>query len=545
MKKFLLFFAAGVTAVAALARTPEGQVDAYGYRMYTNASGMCGFSWVSVAGSPLAFAAPFALPGDPDPADDGGSALVLASPFEYYGTAFTSVVVSSNGYLAFAEGLDREDGRDFSNDPVASVPTYVFASGSPRFADAARVLAYHDDLRLGSGQVKGEDFPVCPRVSEALGVEPCTVVSWEGVERVASGEPLTFQVVLYHQSFEIAVQYQNVDSTGGGSATVGIQGPGARFGLAYAFDTPGTLAPSSSLCYFEPRFPPGGPIADLHVAFSPPETPPGPGPFSLPLHLGNLGPSPAADAAVSLSLSPGIAYTGDSCGGDFADGQWNLGFVPPRSGAECTLFLVNSGGGTITVAASSSAVDPDFSNNQASFEIQAADDGDGVAPEVEDSYPGGDGFPRFAKGDGNGDGIPDRNQPHVATLPLPGGKGWITVEAAGCSQLQEVATLDEAATGVPDPAWDFPLGLVRFTLPCAQAQVKLLLHQGSTPPVRYRARGIASWQDLAATRVRDRFLWGYIFELQDGGLGDMTGRDGQIRHLGGGAQPAASPGPAR
>lgn len=541
MKTLQLFFLATVAAGAAFARTPEGQSDAYGYRMYTSNSGMCGFSWVSVAGSPLAFAAPFALPGDPDPADDGGSTLVLASSFDYYGSSFASVVVSPNGYLAFADSLAREDGRDFSNDPVASVPTYAFDSNSPRFAEPARVLPYHDDLRVGGGAVRSQFFAVCPRVSEALGVEPCTVVSWEGVQRVANGEALTFQVVLYHQSFEIAAQYQAVDSSGGASASVGIQGPGARVGLPYAFDTPGALAASSSVCFFEPRFPPGGPSANLSVALLPGETPPGLGPFTLPVHVGNLGPSPATNTTVTLTLPPGIAYQGDSCGGDFADGTWSAGLLSPRAGAECTLSLYNGAGGVVAVAVASAAADPEPTDNQDAWEVQAADDGDGVAPDVEEGYPGGDGFPRFAKGDGNGDGIPDRVQPHVATLPLATGKGWVTVEVAFCPQLQQVATLLEAAAGRTDAQYDYPLGLVSFSLPCSRAPVKLLLHLAAPPPPLYRARNALGWQTVLATRIRDRFVWGYVFDLADGGVGDMTGGDGVIRHLGGGARPAASP----
>jgi hypothetical protein len=162
---------------------------------------------------------------------------------------------------------------------------------------------------------------------------------------------------------------------------------------------------------------------------------------------------------------------------------------------------------------------------------------------VEDAYPGGDGWPRFAKGDGNGDGIPDRQQREVATLPLASGKGWVTVEVTGCSALQQVSAVPEAALGTPDPLYDFPLGLVRFTLPCPAATVKLLYHFAGTPPATYRALGSGgAWQTLAATRVRDRMVWGFVISLADGGGGDSSPGDGLVSHTGGPAVPASSPG---
>ncbi len=538
MKRLAFFLALTLASSPLAARAPQGQRDAFGYRVEDSLGSYCSYQWVAVSGPALAFAAPYALPGDPPATDDGGALLALALPFSFYGTSHSAIVVSPNGYLAFASALEVEDGRDFSNDPVGSVPSYQMASGSPRFATPARLLAYHDDLELAvGGRVVASFFPTCPRVSESLGLEPCTVVSWEGMRRVGANESFSFQVLLYHHSGQMAIQYQSVDATGGSSATVGIQDPWALVGLGYHFNNPNGLAPNLGVCFFSPRFPPGGPAADLALTAELGSPPPESGAFDVPLHVGNFGPSPAADTAVTVTLPSGVSYAGDSCGGDFADGHWQVGVLEERGGVTCTVSLVNNGGGTVLFSASSAAADPDSSNNAVLLEVPLADDGDGVTRDVEDSYPGGDGRPPFGKGDGNGDGIRDANQPHVATLPLASGKGYVTVEVTeGCGQLLHVATLTEAGLAVPDGDYDFPHGLVRFTLPCPNGTVKLLFHTSGSIEKTYRAAGLPvgkPWLTLpGAVVIRERGIFGVVLPLAENAPGDSDGQVG-VQHLGG------------
>ncbi len=533
------------TLVLAQSRPKEGNSDGF-YRVFSSASGVCQASFVDIAanGVPLAFGAPYAAPGDPPAADDGGAVVALPWPFPFYEKPRTHAVVSPNGYLAFAATLEEEDGRDFSPDAsLPAVPTALFPSGSPTFGAAARLLPFHQDLDAGSGAVLWQAFDPCPRPSEALGSEPCTVVQWDNVTPVGGGSPLRFQLVLYHGSGAFVFQYAVVDASGGAFATVGWQEDMALRGYAWSAKEAGSIAGGLALCGFAAPFPPGGPQADVEgfLAATPPE-PLDATPFPAELTVVNSGPSQAQGVVGTLTLPPGIVLVSDPCG--LASG-WSIGALPQHGLASCTVTLqadASFAGGSVVFAASAATQDPDPSNNSESLTLAAADDGDGVAAAVEDAYPGGDGFPPFAKGDGNGDGIPDRNQPDVATLPLASGKGWVTVEVWGCSALKEVATLTEAASGAPDPLYDFPLGLVRFKLSCPTATVKLLFHQVPAPPKTYRALGASGWQTLAASRVRDRFLWGYTFALADGGPGDRTPQDGVIGHLGGGANPAPSPG---
>jgi len=547
MRKTLLIFAWLLACwAAAQTRPTEGQGDGF-YALFSSASGSCSASFLDIAasGTPLAFQAPYAAAGDPPAADDGGAPVALPWPFPFYGTPRSTVVVSPNGYLAFAATLEEEDGRDFSpDDGLPAVPTAYFPSGSPHFATAARLLPFHQDLDASTGAVLVQGFDPCPRPSEALGSERCTVVQWNEVTPAAGGSPLRFQLVLYHQSGQFVFQYASVDPSGGGSATVGFQGDGAHRGYAWSAKQPGSIVPGLAICGFAPEFPPGGPQADLqaYLAATPPD-PMDPTPSPLELFVANAGPSTAAGVVGHLTLPSGLSLVADPCG---ASTGWSIGQLAPQGSAACTVTVQADGsfpGGSALFQLAATTQDPQPADNVASLSLPAADDGDGVAPAVEDAYPGGDGWLRFAKGDGNGDGIPDRQQREVATLPLASGKGWVTVEVTGCSALQQVSAVPEAALGTPDRLYDFPLGLVRFTLPCPAATVKLLYHFAGTPPATYRALGSGgAWQTLAATRVRDRMVWGFVISLADGGGGDISPGDGLASHTGGPAVPASSPG---
>jgi cysteine-rich repeat protein len=99
----------------------------------------------------------------------------------------------------------------------------------------------------------------------------------------------------------------------------------------------------------------------------------------------------------------------------------------------------------------------------------AESDGDGVGNEVENAAPNG--------GDGNNDGIQDSVQSNVASLPSATGRGYITVVATGCGQLTNVYATTEAALPQQDDQYDYPFGLVGYTLTgCAGATVTITFH---------------------------------------------------------------------
>jgi len=292
---------AAIPSGAAQRPPAEPATDRYGYQAWWASSGHCAPTPadLSAVGVPLA---PVAAGGAPA-ADDGAALLPLTTPFELYGAAVTALSVSTNGLLADATGGAAEDGSDFSNDcPLPAVP-------EPGRGADARVLALHDDLELapGGGLLSAYLDP-CPRPSEALGDEPCTVVEWRDVRPAGSATaPFTVQAVLYHSSSQVALLYGPGTIADGG--TVGLQRHGARDAVVAACDSPASLDPAGDgVCIYDPRFPPGGPESDLSVAFDfePEAVAPGSQAWWT-FTVVNRGPSPAAPSPVAATVSTGLA----------------------------------------------------------------------------------------------------------------------------------------------------------------------------------------------------------------------------------------------
>jgi len=546
------------TTRAQRSNSRNGRRDAFGYTVFDQSSGACSFQFTDIrsTGSPVTFQAPYALSGDPAADDDGGAVVALASPFEFYARPVPALVMSSNGYCAAAGALNLEDGRDFSNDAwLPAVPGYVpFASGSATYSVPGRFMAYHGDLLARTGSAAhSQYFATCPRASDAFGSEPCTILQWSNWGLAGSSDTFSFQVVLYHHSFETVTQIGPGDSSGGAHATIGMQDFEARSGLLYAANTGGAVPAGTAVCFFEPRFPAGGPVTDLQADITGPAAALAPGDlFTVTLGATNAGPSPATGVVLNLALPSGVSYQSDTCGGAFASGSYPLGALSPQARVECGINArLNAGAGDIVGSVAGSETDPNHLNNSATFALTVTDDGDGVPSSVEDAYPGGDGSPPFAPGDGNGDGIPDSQQANVATLPMATGNGWITVELSGpCTTLQSVLAVTEAVAGGGqlDPAFVYPYGLVGFRIPCAQpntAVVHIYYHGATSVPQTYRKFGPltpggspALWYTFGGAVVgTTRGVPTTTLSLGDGLQGDDTAVDGVIVDQGGPGQP--------
>lgn len=229
----------------------NGPRDLYGYSQFDGPQpGACHFDYVELGARARALAL---APGHARAAaDDQAGVLALAQPFEFYQEPREALVVSMNGYLAAARGLDEDDGSDYSND--CALP----ARPDNPVARPDRIYVYHDDLRPRAGaRLRHAHYRQCPRRGEAGGDEACTVVEWDGFERtgpLASSRPLRMQAVLYHGSHAIVLQYASVDDSGGGQATVGLQGLDGRSARRASCDLPGRVEAGTSLCFFDPRF---------------------------------------------------------------------------------------------------------------------------------------------------------------------------------------------------------------------------------------------------------------------------------------------------
>jgi hypothetical protein len=195
-------------------------------------------------------------------------------------------------------------------------------------------------------------------------------------------------------------------------------------------------------------------------------------------------------------------------------------------------------------------------NIQGDMDIQNVDfcdaDGDGVSGAVEDAAPN--------SGDANGDGLLDSQQPNVVSMPRPGGGSYVAVAVAGagasqpqamgarsgssvqplaaCTVVQDAYSAEESPD---DPLYVFPYGLVGFTAPCSNADIKLIFHDVSDlTGLTYRRYGpypspadTPQWYELpgvsfAAEVIAGKTVATVSFQLTDGGMGDDTGVDGKI-----------------
>lgn len=366
--------------VPAQVRSPAWPLVAEnGHEAWSSAIGNCTLAPVDIAatGVPLALTAS----GAASAADDGAAVLSLAVPFEFSGRSHDTVVVSSNGYLAFAGDLGREAGGDFSDDcPMPAVP-------QPGPGESARVLVLHGDLDgSAGGQLLHQFFATCPRVSEALGTEPCTAITWQDWSVPGGGEPYTLQAILYHASSQIVTSA--VASSVLPAGTAGLQGHRAGWALAPTCEG-ATLAPAgTALCYYDPRFPAGGPTTDLALQTEVAVDEVAPlGQLEIFVSVSNLGPSPVTGAAVTSVPSSGLACSwtceagvGASCTpGPVSGVPFDAPDLPPGSVVAYTLeCLVDGGAGPsvslqASVAPAPGATDPSPEDASDLVEVAVAD----------------------------------------------------------------------------------------------------------------------------------------------------------------------------
>ena len=107
-----------------------------------------------------------------------------------------------------------------------------------------------------TGSVRSQYFAMGPRPSDSGAIEACTVVDWSNWGKVGTSG-LSMQAVLYHQSWEIALQYTALDPSAGASATVGVQDPAQEWGVAARCGGTNPIPAPGAICLFDPRFPPG------------------------------------------------------------------------------------------------------------------------------------------------------------------------------------------------------------------------------------------------------------------------------------------------
>lgn len=214
-----------------------GGPDAFGYTFADQADG-CRFNFIDISSTGT-----FILDGD-----DVATQVTLASPFNIYGTLYTNLIVTSNGYIS----TDPSDtGSDLSND--CPLPSTLSTGGGDR------LYPLHDDIDLepGIGRLLTRYFPTCPRRSQVgSGIEACTVFQWDDAAHFPGGggaPTFDFQAILYHTSYQIVFQIGPGNPEQGLGSTTGIQNFPPTTGLTYACDTPNSIPDNTAVCFFNPQ----------------------------------------------------------------------------------------------------------------------------------------------------------------------------------------------------------------------------------------------------------------------------------------------------
>lgn len=182
------------------------------------------FQWVDISqiGTPVTLA------------DDASVSVPLGFTFNYFGMPYTSVSISSNGFLTF----DVAGTTEFNNSalPSAQVPNNVIA-------------AFWDDLNPTLGGLVG--YAV-----EGVAPNRRFTVAWlniapYGATALDNG---SFEVSLYEGSDHIVIRYLDTVFGGavaaadnGASATAGIENADGTFGYQKSFNTPNLLSNTAVL----------------------------------------------------------------------------------------------------------------------------------------------------------------------------------------------------------------------------------------------------------------------------------------------------------
>lgn len=134
----------------------------------------------------------------------------MGMTFPFYGTNYTQVYISTNGYVSFTSS---NDGYSYQSMPNASTPNAVIA-------------VYWAHIHMNSGGTVRYQTVASPTTH--------FVVQWTNADNYDIGgtQTLTFQVKLYPTG-QIIMNYQTMTGTSGATASCGIENAAGNVGLAY------------------------------------------------------------------------------------------------------------------------------------------------------------------------------------------------------------------------------------------------------------------------------------------------------------------------
>lgn len=130
--------------------------------------------------------------------------------------------------------------------------------------------------------------------------------------------------------------------------------------------------------------------------------------------------------------------------------------------------------------------------------------------------------------DGNLDGVPDDEQPTVATVPSFDGEGYVTVASTGGTVIAE--SIDPSGETAPPTGVTLSSEMVGFEItglsPGATVTVTVIFHTGLTGTKYYKLRSNDTWLDFSDHAVISGNT--VTLTLTDDGAGDDDPTDGTI-----------------
>ncbi|MCX6875774.1 MAG: choice-of-anchor D domain-containing protein [Verrucomicrobia bacterium] len=195
-----------VAGPAHRAAAATGGPDAFGYSYSDSAAGGLSYNFEDIA----ATGTNATTVSDND---DGLQNVPMGFSFSFYGTAYTTCDLCSNGFLAFNNTSNQWNNQSIPNPAVPN----------------AMIAGWWDDLDPGqAGTV----------YYKTLGSAPNRrfIVQFQAVEERSFASNLnTFQFKLFEGSNKIEIHYQTLAISAGNTATIGIENATGTVGLQYSF----------------------------------------------------------------------------------------------------------------------------------------------------------------------------------------------------------------------------------------------------------------------------------------------------------------------
>ena len=204
----------------------------------------------------------------------------------------------------------------------------------------------------------------------------------------------------------------------------------------------------------------------------------------------NDGPSDATGVSLSDSLPTDVTFVSatpsqGTCTGDGGSATCVLGSI--ANGADATVTFVGRvdvalAEGEFDTIVNTAAVignehDPITDNRTAEIETEVYrdDEGDGISSRIEDGAPN--------EGDGDNDGVPDKDQDNVASLKNSVDRQYATIKAPEGSHLGDVEAADNPSPEDAPADAEFPAGFFGFAVedlePAVETTVDLIFPEGT------------------------------------------------------------------